>query len=447
MADGHDGLAGALGALVASRRFPEAALDEAALCLVDTLACILAGRDEPVSCATRRAMAAACGGTGPARALGGAERMSLAAAALANGVAAHAIDLDDYEVPGSTHPSAVVLGALLALATARQASLGEVLAAHAAGHEAIVRMGEALGHGHYLAGWHATSTIGPFGAAAACARLLGLGAEATARALGLAASAASGLKLQFGSDAKPVHAGFAARAGLEAALLAAEGVDSAPNVLDGPRGFLALYGTPASPGAAAALARSPGEAGILVHRPLRKPWPCCAYAHRAIEATQRIAVAHRFAPGDVARGRIRMPTPHAGVVAEVDPRTPSRARFSATWCVAATLVDGEPGPASFSSAALARTGIRDLAGRLALEPYEPPPGLGDMSPLAPDEVTLELRDGRLLAARVDEVLGSAARPLPESRIAGKLVAAGGSESCARALLHGPRDVPIAGLLP
>ncbi|MBM3629888.1 MAG: MmgE/PrpD family protein, partial [Alphaproteobacteria bacterium] len=225
-------LLAALGALVAAQDPPSAALDEAALCLVDTLACILAGRDEDVAVAARRAMASASG-PGPARAIGGDARMSLPAAALANGVAAHAIDLDDYEIPGSTHPSAVVLGALLALATTRAATLREVLVAHVAGHEAIVRMGEALGHGHYLAGWHATSTIGPFGAATACPRLLGLGAEATAHALGLAASASAGLKHQFGSDAKPVHAGFAARAGLEAALLAAEGIGAAARLFEG----------------------------------------------------------------------------------------------------------------------------------------------------------------------------------------------------------------------
>lgn len=443
----HDGgFLAALGALLAERRPSAEARDEAALCLVDTLACILAGRDEEVARATRRAMAAAAG-DGPARAIGTAVRMPVPAAALANGVAAHAIDLDDYEIPGSTHPSAVILGALLALATARAASLGEVLAAHVAGHEAIVRVGEALGHGHYLAGWHATSTIGPFGAAAACARLLGLGASATAQALGLAASASAGLKHQFGSDAKPVHAGFAARAGLEAALLAAEGVGAAPLLFEGARGFLALYGTPSSPGPAAGLARDPGRDGILVHRPLRKPWPCCAYAHRAIEATQRIVAAHGLARDDVLRGTIRMPAPHAAVVAAPDPRTPSEARFSATWCVAATLHDGEPGPASFSPVALARPETRDLMRRLRLEPYEPRPGLGDMSPLAPDEVELELRDGRRVAATVDEVLGSAARPLPKSRVVGKLLAAGGSASHAEALLQGARGTPVTELLP
>jgi len=294
-------LLAALGALVAAQDPPSAALDEAALCLVDTLACILAGRDEDVAVAARRAMASASG-PGPARAIGGDARMSLPAAALANGVAAHAIDLDDYEIPGSTHPSAVVLGALLALATTRAATLREVLVAHVAGHEAIVRMGEALGHGHYLAGWHATSTIGPFGAATACPRLLGLGAEATAHALGLAASASAGLKHQFGSDAKPVHAGFAARAGSRRRSSRRRG-SARPRASS--RGGT-LYATPASPGAAAALARGRGETGILVHRPLRKPWPCCAYAHRAVEAAQRIAALPGFAAGDVVRGTIRM---------------------------------------------------------------------------------------------------------------------------------------------
>ena len=117
------------------------------------------------------------------------------AAALANGVAAHAWDLDDWEEPGNTHPTAVILPALLAAAEhdagrpgnwcARQT---QMLTAYAIGTEVIMRLGEAISMSHYARGFHSTATLGAIGAAAAVARLLGLDPEKAGHALGLSVS-------------------------------------------------------------------------------------------------------------------------------------------------------------------------------------------------------------------------------------------------------------------
>ena len=175
-------------------RMPGAVLDEARLALLDTLACLYAGGDQPQ---TRRTLAAmrAAGADGAVRTIAG-DGLSASAAALVNGVAAHALDYDDYEVPGSTHPSAPILGALLALAEIGEQPMNTLLDAWVVGYEAICRFGEALGYGHYMAGWHSTSTIGALGATAAGARFRGLPPAVFTSAMSLATSMAAGLKVQ-----------------------------------------------------------------------------------------------------------------------------------------------------------------------------------------------------------------------------------------------------------
>ncbi len=118
----------------------------------------------------------------------------------------------------------------------------EVVSAYLAGFEVIARLGEALNFEHYDAGRHTTATLGALGAAAACARLTDLSADTTTNALSIAVSAVSGFACQFGSDTKPLQAGFAARAGVEAAYLANAGLTGQAHVLDHPRGRAALLG-------------------------------------------------------------------------------------------------------------------------------------------------------------------------------------------------------------
>ena len=163
----------------------------------------------------------------------------------------HALDYDDVNLAMPGHPSVAILPGLLALAEERQSTGREVIAAFVAGYETACRIGMAMRPGHYDRGFHATGTVGVFGAAAACARLLGLDAEATGRALGIAGTQAAGLKSQFGTMCKPFHAGKAAQNGLLAARLAARGFSSRPDLVECEQGFAPTHGPDFSPGSGA----------------------------------------------------------------------------------------------------------------------------------------------------------------------------------------------------
>ena len=411
-------------------RVPESALRQARLSFLDTLACAQAGAGEADSQRIFQAMLAA-GHRGDAQTLLNGSGLSGSAAALVHGACAHMIDYDDYEEAGSTHPSAPIIGALLPFADLRPAPLAQFLEAYLVGYETIVRIGEALGYEHYLAGWHATSTLGPIGAAAAVARYLGADAGAIVTAMTLATSASAGLKAQFGSAAKPLHAGLAARAGLEAALFANAGVTGNADVWRGAFGFTGVYGgrrlERADP-----LGRSPQlGSGSEQYPMLRKSWPCCAYAQRSIEAALTL---RREEFDDIAGVSIRMPAPYAAVAGKPNASTPAEARFSTQYCVAAALNSGRLTPGDFEETAIGRAGIQDLVSRTTLEPYVPEFALADMDPRAPDTVTLTMKDGRRIAATVADVYGGSARPLSEADIIAKHRDCGGQESALNVLL-------------
>src|SRR5208283_3122995 len=164
--------------------------------------------------------------------IGHSIRVPALSAALVNSAAAHALDYDDVNMAMPGHPSVAILPGLLALAELHHSSGREVVAAFVAGYETACHIGMVLSPGHYNLGFHSTGTVGALGAAAACARLLGLDAETTATALGIAGTQAAGLKSQFGTMCKPFHAGKAAQNGLLAARLAARGFTSRTDIVE-----------------------------------------------------------------------------------------------------------------------------------------------------------------------------------------------------------------------
>src|SRR5882672_4022367 len=166
-------------------------------------------------------------------------RLSAGNAALANGTAAHALDYDDMCFVSLAHPSAPLVAAALAAADASGPTGRALLDAYVVGFELEARLGRAMNPRHYQRGWHCTSTLGTIGAAATASRLLGPDREAAGHALAIAASEASGIKENFGSMVKPLHAGLAARNGVIAALLAQAGMTASQAAIDGPQGFLA----------------------------------------------------------------------------------------------------------------------------------------------------------------------------------------------------------------
>ena len=175
--------------------------------------------------------------------LGRNERIDMAGAALINGISSHTFDFDDTHLKTIIHPAGPVASALLALAEHTQASGRQVLDALILGIDVACRIGNAMYPNHYDRGWHITGSTGSVGAAAACARLLGLNVKQTQMAIGIAASQPIGFREQFGTMTKPFHPGGAARAGLTSALLAKHGFTASPKALEAPRGMIQSIST------------------------------------------------------------------------------------------------------------------------------------------------------------------------------------------------------------
>lgn len=399
-----------------SRDAAEAALGEARLAMLDTAACILAGTETEAAQAVA-AMQSASGAGG------------IGARALYLGAAAHALDFDDYEKLGSTHSSAAVVPALIALSETRPVTHEAVLRAWIAGYETILSVGKALGYGHYLAGWHSSGTLGGIGAAAAGAHLLGLDRARFTVALSLAMTQAAGMKAQFGSGAKPLHCGLAARAGVESVLLAEAGLTAKDAAAEGEIGFLAMFGTADAPG----WDRSWPD--VEEYPPYRKPWPSCAYTHRIVEAAERIGA--RVDADQIASGVIRTPEPYLAVAGFAQPESADEARFSMAFCAESMLLDGYLKPSSFEPDARSRPALRQLLETLACEPYPLPEGAGDVSPLAPDTLTVTLADGSVIGETVADLHGGPSAPLGADAVVEKYVACRGSLANAQAYLDAP----------
>ncbi|HEV8031715.1 MAG TPA: MmgE/PrpD family protein [Stellaceae bacterium] len=265
-------------------------------CVLDYYGVALAGADDPLVTILLDELAEA-GGAEQASVIGHKTRLPALSAALVNGAIGHALDYDDVNLAMPGHPSVAILPGLLALAEARQSSGREVIAAFVAGYETACRIGLALRPGHYNLGFHATGTVGSFGAAAACARLLGLDAEATARALGIAGTQAAGLKSQFGTMCKPFHAGKASQNGLLAARLAARGFSSRPDLVECEQGFALTHGPDFRP--EAALADPSNRFHIFAN--LFKYHAACYLTHGPIECARSIRDQHGVKPEEIAR--------------------------------------------------------------------------------------------------------------------------------------------------
>lgn len=385
---------------------PREALAQVRRAALDTVGVMLAGAGEPVARAVRE-VARVEGGTPLCTVVGTRLRTAATWAALANGTAGHAHDFDDTSFALMGHPSVPLLAALLAAGEAEMADGAAIALGYVIGFEVDAALGVAINPAHYQRGWHATSTIGSVGCAAAASRLLGLDLGPTRHALGLAASLASGLKENFGSMTKPYHAGHAARNGVLAALLAREGLTASESALDGPQGYAAVFGGRAAVGdALEGLGRRWHlvESGIAV-----KPYPSCALTHAAIDALLDLRRQHGIRPEQVAAVEIGVNRVTPGVLIYPAPTTALERKFSMQFCAAAALAHGRVDFASFTDGEVGDPLVRSLMARITMAVDE---GLPDrLSEHAWSRVSMRLDDGRTLASPPRGATGHPDRPL------------------------------------
>jgi 2-methylcitrate dehydratase PrpD len=400
---------------------PPAARERAAAAVLDTIGVTLAGASEPAAGIVQELLAAEAAGS--CTVLGTPIRAGAASAALANGTAAHALDYDDMCFVSLAHPSAPLVPALLAAAetgSTRQPPSGRALLdAYIVGFEIEARFGRLMNPRHYRRGWHCTSTLGTLGAAAAAARLLGLAAAAAGHALAIAASSASGLKENFGSMVKPLHAGLAARNGVTAAMLAARGMTASTSALDGPQGFLtAMDGQQSSLGAGIEDLGKRWEileTGITV-----KLYPSCAGTHPSLDAILDLRRREGFTSDDVARIDIDVDSITPTVLIYERPSGGLEGKFSMPFCAAAAVVDGCVRVETFEADRLTDPRLASLMSRISMRvdtSFD-----GTAPPLTQARVRIELRDGRTLVQTAHGARGYPDRPPSGDELSDKFLA-------------------------
>jgi 2-methylcitrate dehydratase PrpD len=359
-------------------------------CVLDYFGVALAGAGDPLVAILLDEFAEA-GGAAQAGVIGHQARLPVLAAALVNGAIGHALDYDDVNLAMPGHPSVAILPALLALAEERRQSGRDVIAAFVAGYETACRIGSALKPGHYNLGFHATGTVGAFGAAAACAHLLGLDAAATAQALGIAGTQAAGLKSQFGTMCKPFHAGKAAQSGLLAARLAGRGFSSRPDLVECEQGFALTHGPDFHP--EKALADPPGGFHILAN--LFKYHAACYLTHGPIEAARAVRERHGVDPEQIAAVALRLDRSCDRVCNIPAPTDGLEAKFSLRQTVAMALSGIDTaGLGSYSAATATDPALGALREKLTLD-------FQDDWPQAAADIAVTMRDGRVLQASHD----------------------------------------------
>ena len=386
--------------------------------VLDTVGVTLAGCKEE----TARLAALALGaGTGPSHIFGTDRCANALDAALINGAASHALDFDDCNNTFGGHPSAPVLSALFALADEVGASGREFITAYVAGFEAETKIALAVNFHHYMKGWHPTATLGVFGSAAACSRLLKLNAQQTAVALAAAVSFASGVKSNFGTMMKPLHVGHCARNGLYAARLAREGYTAnTASAFEHKQGFFEVFNGEGTYDAAKIIPAWGNPWDIVEPGIAIKQYPCCGSTHPAIDAMLTLVREHDLKPADVARIESWTHTRRLEHTNRPNPQSELDAKFSVQYCLARALVDRKVAIGQFEGDAYKDAKTREVTSRVHAAAYTTAQFPADNHFGA--EVKVTLNNGTVHTHKVNQPYGRTSKnPLTRELLKDKFV--------------------------
>jgi 2-methylcitrate dehydratase PrpD len=388
--------------------------------LLDLLGVALAGSRQPSS-QSAAAAALALGSPGLACVIGTGQRTSAPWAALANGAAAHAVELDDVTTESSLHPGVAVTPAAVALAQELQSPPPRLMEAIVAGYEVTMRVGNALNPASaYARGFHPTGVAGVFGAAMAACHLLELDVGQRAMALGIAGTMASG-SLEYLADGawtKRLNAGWAGHAGITAAYFARAGFVGPLSVFEGRLGVLHAYSDAGLPDR---LLTDLGQP-LQVMRVSIKPYACCRYNHGLIDCMLQLRPQLDLA--DVAR--VRLGVLSGGAVLVADPIEQKRApvgivdaQFSAPYAAAAALVFGTGDISAYSAEQLSDANVRTLMS--VTDCYRDESLDAEYPRRWPAAASIHLKDGRVLSTRVEYATGEPENPVAREALIAKFV--------------------------
>lgn len=338
------------------------------------------------------------------------------AAALINGTAAHAAEVDDSFREAMYHPGAATIAAALAAAQDIGANGRQFLRGVVLGYEVSTRIGVVMGRPHYKF-WHSTGTVGTFGAAAAAAGLMDLDESAFSHALATAATFAAGLQQAFRMDSmsKPLHAGRAAEAGVLAAQLARRGVTGSLDVLDGESGLgRAMSDGPDWSEVGASLGKD-----FHITRLTFKNHIGCGHTFAAIDGALALKERHALDVSDIQRVHVSTYRPALDIACYVRPTTSNEARFSLTYVVATALAHGSVRLAAYEPERLNDEVTRSLMQRTKVS-VDRALDAGFPGQRAA-RVVIETRDGRRLEHLQPHRKGDPELPLSDRELEGKFL--------------------------
>lgn len=351
----------------------------------------------------------ACSGPAQCKLIGRSERLDMLNAAFVNAASGNVQDFDDTHHPTVIHPTSPIAPPVIALAETRPVSGEALLHALALGIEVACRLGNAVTPRHYVHGWHITSTCGVVGAAAACAKLLGLDRDQTINALGLAANQACGLVESLGSMAKSVSVGNAARNGLLSALLAQRGFTAAPATLEGVRGFISVLGIQPE---TAALTDALGERWEVSRNAL-KPYPNGVVLHPVVDACLALRAQHELTAASIVRVTVRGNPLLRQRADRPSPRSGREAAVSAQHTAAVCFIDGSAGVREYTDQRANDPAVQAFG--MCVKVEEDPAIAVEAA-----RVEVELADGRKFAQFVPHALGSLERPMSDAQVEAKV---------------------------
>jgi 2-methylcitrate dehydratase PrpD len=368
---------------------PSDVIDLAKHCILDFLALMLVGAKEPlIGFLTHEALSQ--GGKAEASAVACGTLLPVSWAATINSAAGHVLAYDDVNMVIPGHGTAVALPAVLAIAE-RDGSNGRALIeSYVAGFETVAAIGALVEPSHYDRGFHASATIGTFGAAAAAGHLMGLDADKLAQAISLAGSMASGLKGVFGTALKPFQVSRAAGNGVLAANLARRGLGGRADIIEVPQGFLATQTAVAAPSEMPA-----PDDGFYLRATLFKYHAACYLAHSPIECARKLRASPGWDERDIAKIEVRA-NPMCGKVCNIqEPGTGPEIGYSIRTLVAMGLRGRDTGrPDSLDPAILGDDGLVALRNRVTV-------AFDDTLAETAAVVVATTRDGRQITATED----------------------------------------------
>ncbi len=391
--------------------------------ILDGIGLALAGQEAQTGRIVRDYLADLGCSVGSSTVIGTGLRTAPRFAAFANGLAIHADDYDDTQLAVAkdrvygllTHPTAPVLPAVLALAEKDARSGSDLLTAYSLGLEAETKISEAIKPRHYQHGFHSTGTVGAIGAAAGGSRLLGFDVETTRRALSIGASAAAGLRENFGTMTKPLHAGRAAESGVVAVELAGRGWTASPIILEAGRGFFQAAGGGYDPVLIEGRLGNPwtfDDPGVSV-----KPHPSGSLTHPGMGVMIDLIRQHDVQPNQVKRVRVGTNQNMPNALIHHRPTDELQAKFSMEFSMAILLLERRGGLAEYTDAVVNRPDVRAMIQKIefGVHPEAEAAGYDKMTTI----VEVELADGRTVTGRADFGKGSPSNPMSDAELEAK----------------------------